>query len=106
MPPGIFSSLFILPLEALPAPKCFVRLDKYIRLNGLRALDVFKSLDVSGSKCVQYQDLADGLTHIGFRTSMREKQELKDWLEQRQGLYFRDFTLALKQRASISSGRK
>lgn len=84
------------------APIFFGRLDEFIKLNGLRAHDVFLAIDQKKTKRISYGELVDGLEYIGFQISSEEKFELLQWIEKcldPPNLGFKEFTLALKQRA-------
>ncbi|OQR95902.1 hypothetical protein THRCLA_22053 [Thraustotheca clavata] len=85
-------------------PACFRRLDKYIQSNGLRAWDVFFAMDHNQNKTISYEELIDGLHQINFTLSPTDQAEVLEWMTNADdGVTFKEFTLALKLRASSTS---
>lgn len=89
-------------------PPFFKRLDKFIERNGFRARDVYLALDRCNSRSLSYEEIVTGLNRMEFHVSQREKRMLKEWMDQIVGhdLTFKDFVLALKQRASLTSPQR
>ena len=90
-------------------PSFFKRLDKYIKKNSIRPWDVFAAMDHNGDKKISTEELLDGLHQIEFQLSPEELKELNAWMGRYidvAGLSFKEFTLALKLRASMTSPKK
>jgi hypothetical protein len=114
--PGAFveSLPFGLAELAIPAtqdgypPPFFKRLDKYIKDNGFRAHDVFMAIDRDQNRCLTVDEMLSGFSRIEFHLSKKEERMLREWMAQVVGhdLSFKEFTLALKQRASLTSPQR
>ncbi|KDO24530.1 hypothetical protein SPRG_10345 [Saprolegnia parasitica CBS 223.65] len=100
----------IAPLDTLGPlpPSWFRRLDKYIHANGLRAIDVFAAMDLNQNKRISLDELLDGLHQINFDVSDDDVADLGRWMASLDddGVTFKEFTLALKLRASKTSPPK
>lgn len=113
-------------------PPFFKRLDQYIRANGYRAHDVFLVLDHDSDRRITADEMLSGFHRIDFQVgnihgcrvyyplhslavsacggqiSKREEKALREWMQQIVGhdLSFKEFALALKQRASLTSPQR
>ncbi|DAZ99145.1 TPA: hypothetical protein N0F65_010229 [Lagenidium giganteum] len=89
-------------------PPFFKRLDKFIHANGFRARDVFMAIDHDNDKIISFDEIITGFNRIDFRISKKEEKMLKEWMRDIVGhdLSFKEFTLALKQRASLTSPQR
>ncbi|GAB9467785.1 hypothetical protein Gpo141_00005120 [Globisporangium polare] len=89
-------------------PPFFKRLDQYIRANGYRAHDVFLVLDHDSDQRITADEMLSGFHRVDFQISKREEKTLREWMQQIVGhdLSFKEFALALKQRASLTSPQR
>ncbi|KAH9155697.1 hypothetical protein AeRB84_002354 [Aphanomyces euteiches] len=105
-PFAVMQSSLTLSSNLTPTPPSFFRrLDAYIHANNLRAWDVFVAMDLNQDKRITLEDLLDGLHQINFDLSPTEKSDLVDWMHEAvasDGLSFKEFTLALKLRSTLS----
>jgi hypothetical protein len=90
-----------------PAPPSFFkRLDKYIKTNQLRPIDVFSAMDNNHNKKINLEEFVDGLHQINFGLTNEELSELTDWMLNAcdsDGVSFKEFSLALKLRVCHTS---
>ncbi|GLD94851.1 hypothetical protein PINS_up003476 [Pythium insidiosum] len=95
------------PQDGYPPP-FFKRLDKFIKENGFRAREVYMAIDHNSDGSVTVDELITGLNRIDFKISKKEERMLRDWMQQIVGhdLSFKEFSLALKQRASLTSPQR
>jgi hypothetical protein len=89
-------------------PHFFKRLDQFIHDHGFRARDIFVALDSDNDKYITFEEIVSGLDRIEFKISRKEEKYLKNWMEKIVGhdLNFKEFTLALKQRAPLTSNHR